>query len=294
MRRFASITVLAAALLASFLPSWPAYGWGNRGHELICEMAFQELSDAARREVKRLIRLDPEFGTFARSCTWPDHEPKKRPDEHYVNLPRDAERVESANCGEAPRCVLSALADDADQLSRTTSDRRKLELIKYLGHWVGDVHQPFHVSFADDRGGGRIHELGDACRGEQTLHRVWDVCLVEEGVLEGGVRQTARRLLAGVSREERRRWRRSTPVEWADESFQIVRREEVGYCTLAEDGCRYETHAPRAPERGALRPERGFLVDDTYLELHAPVAKERIQQAAVRLAAMLDRLLNSR
>jgi S1/P1 Nuclease len=27
------------------------------------------------------------------------------------------------------------------------------EARKYLGHWIGDVHQPLHVSFRDHRGG---------------------------------------------------------------------------------------------------------------------------------------------
>jgi organic hydroperoxide reductase OsmC/OhrA len=44
---------------------------------------------------------------------------------------------------------------------------------------VGDVHQPLHVSFEDDRGGNNI-SVGGECRG--SLHAAWDTCLVSKAV----------------------------------------------------------------------------------------------------------------
>jgi hypothetical protein len=80
-----------ARLLASvlvLLPG-PALAWGDLGHQIVCEIAFQELRPAARERVKELIRQDPEYDTsFAGACRWPDH-PRQRAEEHYVNLPRD-------------------------------------------------------------------------------------------------------------------------------------------------------------------------------------------------------------
>ena len=58
-------------------------------HRIICEIAFLELEPTARERVKAMIRRDPEFDTFAESCSWPDH-PRHRDVEHYVNLPRNA------------------------------------------------------------------------------------------------------------------------------------------------------------------------------------------------------------
>ena len=61
-------------------------GLGDLGHKTVCEIAFQELNDKAKREVRRLIRIDPEFTTFADACTWPDH-PRKRAAEHFIISP---------------------------------------------------------------------------------------------------------------------------------------------------------------------------------------------------------------
>ena len=63
--------------------------WGDAGHQIICEIAFQELQPQARDAVQRLIQQDPDFTLFSKACTWPDH-PRKRASEHFVNLPRAA------------------------------------------------------------------------------------------------------------------------------------------------------------------------------------------------------------
>ena len=57
----------------------------------------------------------------------------------------------------------------------------KLAALKFLGHWVGDLHQPLHVSFEDDRGGNEIAVHGE-CSGK--LHGAWDTCLVLKTVSE--------------------------------------------------------------------------------------------------------------
>lgn len=287
--------LLAAALLLLAAPR--ALAWGDRGHELVCEIAFQEMGEAARREVQRLIRLDPEYSTFARACTWADDSPQKqeRGTEHYLNVPRDTPRIASADCGAQPKCVLSAIAAERHELSRPgIRDDDKLRRLKFLGHWIGDLHQPLHVSFADDRGGNQIHELGDACPGEWRLHGVWDVCLVEERVLEGSLRQTARRLLAGVSDAERRRWRGGHPVAWADESYRLARRPDVEYCVeRRRHGRPLCAYAPDNPVLDRGEAERELLIDERYLDLHAPAARQRILRAGIRLAALLDELLGA-
>jgi len=81
------------AYLPVFLLPGPALAWGDLGHRIMCQIAFQELGSIARDRVKAMIDRDPEFDTFAESCAWPDH-PRRRATEHYVNLPRDAEGLE--------------------------------------------------------------------------------------------------------------------------------------------------------------------------------------------------------
>jgi S1/P1 Nuclease len=101
------ILVLAVALC----PVRAALACGDTGHRTICEIAFQELTDTARQRVKQLIRLDHDFRLFSDACTWPDH-PRKRADDHYGNLSRDAAGIGADECPLAGRCALSAIDHD--------------------------------------------------------------------------------------------------------------------------------------------------------------------------------------
>jgi len=140
----------------------PAWSWGDLGHKIVCEIAFQELNETARRAVLRLMRKDSEFRFFADACTWPDH-PRKRASEHFINVPRDFDRFTAPQCPVAAECLLTAIKADLEVLRTSSDPVARLEALKFLGHWVGDLHQPLHVAFADDRGGNRVHEIGP-CR----------------------------------------------------------------------------------------------------------------------------------
>jgi hypothetical protein len=102
----------------------PALAWGDTGHRIICEIAFQELNDTARERVKEMIRQDPEFDTFAESCTWPDH-PRRRATEHYINLPREAAGLEADPCPLASECVVSAIEQDLAVLASPGATERE-------------------------------------------------------------------------------------------------------------------------------------------------------------------------
>jgi hypothetical protein len=146
----AKLATLAAALL---LYSPAALAWGGLSHEAICELVFRELDETARQRVIALIQQDQEFTTFRASCNWADR-PRQRATEHFVNLPRDATGLDDDVCPLAEECEVSAIAHDFAVLaSPNASDEEKLAALKFLGHWVGDIHQPLHAASRDDRGG---------------------------------------------------------------------------------------------------------------------------------------------
>ena len=80
IRRRAAMVGLGLLFL---LGAWTecAWPWGDLGRTVVGEIAFQELSYKARKEVIRLIEKDPEFTFLAGFCIWPTH-PRQRADEH--------------------------------------------------------------------------------------------------------------------------------------------------------------------------------------------------------------------
>jgi hypothetical protein len=278
----ASIAIFLAGALLLYAP--PAFAWGGLGHEAVCELAFRELDDTARERVIALIRQDPEFTTFRASCNWAD-KPRQRASEHFVNLPRDATEIGDDRCPVAEQCVVRAIEDDFAVLaSPDATDDEKLAALKFLGHWVGDIHQPLHAGFRDDRGGNHVRTLGSSC---QSLHTLWDSCIVEERL---GMHPLTivPELRAGITDEQRAAWSSSGAVAWASESAAIARDPDVGYCITIGDACQYEADNRWLDED---EPEKLVVIDDSYLDMHAPVVRARIAMAGVRLAGLLNRAL---
>jgi hypothetical protein len=170
--------------------------------------------------------------------------------------------------------------------SSDATDEEKLEALKFLGHWVGDIHQPLHVSFEDDRGGNSVGTQGSSC---DSLHAVWDRWLVEERLGMHPI-PLAAELRAGVTDAERAEWLASDAIAWANESLAIAISPDVGYCVMVGGACQYEADNFEFEEG---EPEKEVLVGDGYLETHAPVVRERIAMAGVRLAGLLNQALGA-
>jgi hypothetical protein len=81
-----------------------ALAWGDTAHQVICEIAFRLAQPATQAEITRLIASDPiaAYPDFSESCVYPDHPfPSKfriRKLEHYVNLPRNSNGIQSNEC----------------------------------------------------------------------------------------------------------------------------------------------------------------------------------------------------
>jgi len=299
-----SVVVVALALLA---PARAARGWSDDGHRIICRIATNELDEGDRRELDRLLRAyrGPEGTRFARypeACTFADTARTKArlladavrtgdstaaarlagwkrfaafDSWHFVNVARSARVVRAADCHDD--CVLAAIATDRRVRTKATIQERA-EAIILLGHWVGDVHQPLHVSFADDRGGNDIRITGGFYANADNLHAVWDSGIIAKARGERSWSSYAAELAAAIDDGRRTAWKRSGPIDWANESFRITTQHDFRYCALDGTTCRPEgrTRTLRAP----------------YQQHFQPVVERRLEQAGVRLAKLLAAALH--
>jgi hypothetical protein len=111
--------VFLAALLCAVFNAPSAFAWGDVGHRVICQIAYEELKPEIKSRVDALVAIDPKFRTFADGCTWPDVFPRQRPPEHFADLPRTAKGIEVAHpCPVADRCVISAILNDTRDLPK--------------------------------------------------------------------------------------------------------------------------------------------------------------------------------
>jgi hypothetical protein len=265
-------------------PSAQAFAWGDDGHRIVCEIAFLEMAPATRAEVEALIATDQQFATFPDSCVWADH-PRKRDDEHYVNLPRDADGLGVDQCPLADRCVVSSIKKDMDVLaSPTAGEVPRLMALKYLGHFTGDLHQPLHVSFQDDLGGNQVDTAG-LC--SSNLHSTWDTCLLRKAVGTNAL-PAAFALDAEITDADRAGWVATGPLDWANESFAIATAPATAYCVPQDGGCGY---APGNLEWDQGEPKREVMIDAAYVAAATPIIRDRVKRAGVRLAHLLNQTL---
>lgn len=324
MRNAFRLIAAFTAALAYLLAPGEAQAWGRNGHLVVCDLAYRNFTPATRQAVIELLQ-SRQGGTTVRGrdgmprrhytafnigCLEEDETPRRHPADHFINLPRSTVAITGNACPAGAACVLSGIERDLAILADRTKPREdRVFALMALGHWIGDIHQPLHVSFADDRGGNSLDvtmsgRCGTAPYRPANLHAVWDNCLLEAGLFQR-VRQRADfspnwgrntityravdTLQANTGLEEERRIVAGEPWQWAQESYAIALEPDVRYCLAGEGGCRYSA-AALTLEQGAQR--RRVTVDQAYRQRFAPVAQERVRLAGFRLAHLVNRALD--
>ena len=309
--------IILGCLFVTPLISNEVFAYGASGHHAVCEIAYAELTDTARAKVDEILQADPDtrFHNFGRACGWPDLFNEfgsilsKYGSDHYINVPRGTVTV--AECFDPAgnpinRCLLGAIERMglvlSDNVGSDLGDRdngfaaTKTEAIRFLGHWMGDIHQPLHVSYADDKGGNDVlveGVSGCARNGVTKLHTVWDTCTVHDSMQERGFtiaaasRQAyAEQLQNEITATQRAIWGAiSSPLSWANESYALAQGGLVKYCINVGGECHYSETSETF--------DGTFRVIDTseeYEDVHREIIEMRIKQAGVRLGALLNSL----
>ncbi|MDA1028377.1 MAG: S1/P1 nuclease [Bacteroidetes bacterium] len=239
--------------------------WGRDGHKMVCMIAWWEMKSTTRSAISTLLTENDAYPRFMESCLWADDVRGKEErfdrwsTSHYVNLPRGATSFDAErDCGEA-FCVVEGIEESLQGLRN--SSRTKVEHaedLKFVSHFVGDIHQPMHAGYADDRGGNdtKITLFGKP----SNMHGMWDY-----GLLEHTGRpwlDYASILYFQISDDDRTAWASTNPAVWTEESFSIV---TASAYNLA-----------------------GTDVGQAYYDQHIGILEKRIKQAGVRLADLLD------
>lgn len=163
--------------------------WGGDGHQLICGLAESRLTTKGKTLVDRIIRTssDQAYKHFSQACLWPDKAKYSgylgTYENHFINIPRNAQSFMLKRDCAALDCILVGIQRSMVYLAAPAQGKReksrKLAALRFLGHFIGDLHQPLHVSYKEDRGGNSISVRWF---GQDTnLHSVWDVNIFEKG-----------------------------------------------------------------------------------------------------------------
>lgn len=269
--RIAAFAVLLLALPGS------TSAWGPTGHRVVGRIAERHLTPEAQRGVAAILGPD----SLARVSTWADDirsdpdwtKPPKNDTElfsdpnwttppkdarpwHFINID-DNETLETTARDKKKGDVVEAIQRFEKVLRDPQADRQsKAAALKFLVHFIGDVHQPLHVGRRADQGGNEIIVLW--FKGPSNLHSVWDSDMIDSTKLSFS---EIAELIDHPTPEEVTAWQSAPLADWVRESFDARQQVyDIGKRDLSFD----------------------------YAFRNMPLVEKRLVQAGVRLAGLLN------
>lgn len=298
-------SLLLASLLVLLAPA-RASAWHEYGHVLVGQIAYLRLTPAAKARVDRLLIPAPGRRPNIHLCAgyytpetcektydpitlgiWmDDFRGDSLTDEydpwHYINYRPFFDGIpERPNVGPEPVNILDRINWCVNTLrgGGARRDKRDAEVLGFLYHLVGDVHQPMHATTRysaqrpdGDAGGNGFSITVPADARVRNLHFYWDTAAGRFGATAPKIPldQAGRERIRSLADELMRAYpadaaaKEIEPLVWVQESNRIAR--EFAY--------------PKIKEGGSPTPE--------YAAEAQKISGQRIALAGYRLAEVLN------
>jgi nuclease S1 len=253
---------LVSSLLVRFGTTDLRGRWWDLGHRIVARIAEERLTPHTREAVGDIL----DGQNLADASVWADNIRQYRHDAdplHFVNIPLSETRYDPHKHCPNGRCIIAAIESEKRALSNPAISREdRAEALRFLIHFMGDLHQPLHVADNHDRGGNQrtVYLAGHPT----NLHKVWDGQVLEyQGLHEADYLAVLHREMKTMDLSV---LERGTVVDWAMEGHRI------------------------AVER-AYRLPRDGRISEAYIRTNRPVIDHALIAAGVRLAQVLNEAL---
>jgi hypothetical protein len=153
------------------------FAWGHEGHQIVALIAEKNITPAALARAKAILG----GASLEDVASWADDYRRDYPETgpwHYIDIPLADSRIDMARECPDGQCVIAQTERFLSVLKDPKPDRAaKAEALKFVVHFVGDLHQPLHDEDDRDKGGNERRVTFD--RKIDNLHWVWDTGLLE-------------------------------------------------------------------------------------------------------------------
>jgi len=259
MKKCFFLCLLAISVLA-------LVSWGVTGHKAVGQIAENHLTPTTKLAIKKLLGSESlaDVSNYADEIR-SDARYKYTGAWHFANLAPGLTFDEFSN-------QLKNMKEDNvykmvyrfgfDLKDPDKSKTQKAFALKFLVHFIGDLHQPMHVSNKEDRGGNdiKVSFMGDF----YNLHGLWDSGLIEH---QGLTYKEMATNYDTATPAEIKKWQSDDPMVWLWESYQI---STILYQEAAAD--------PK--------------FEEDYYKSHIPVLEKRIEKGGIRLAGVLNSIFD--
>jgi hypothetical protein len=312
MKRFG---IYLCSLYLLVLLFWPtaAQAWGCKGHQTVALIAEKHLTPEARQWVLKLLSENPIDPKLSRYCggasrdlmadasTWADdvRGERKNGPWHYIDIPRGSKRGPlEPFCGQEG-CVTRAISEQLAILKDPKADAvKRAEALRYIIHFVGDLHQPLHTVTNADEGGNCVpvkyfrrgpHEHNHSF--SPNLHSIWDTAILERDAEGADPAEYAETLDAQFAADIEGWQKAGIHVdEWVWEGYDFAENVVYGDLTpkvaiepnVVVHSCSDDNNL------GERLLHQNITAGEAYQEKAASVTEKRIAEGGVRLAMILN------
>jgi hypothetical protein len=280
-----------AAITAALTLQQPnaALAWGDEGHEVVALIAQGYLNPPVLKKVNAMLAADTDTlvaHDIASAATWADQYRRHHPETaqwHFVDIELSAPNLDQAcfnhpaipagslaSTGPREDCVVDKVQEFADELANpATNPEEQIVALKFLLHFVGDMHQPLHASDDNDRGGNQ-KKVTASGQHAGNLHHYWDDVFVEQ--LGPDAKSIASGLTERITNADVQTWSKGTPSDWAMEAFKISKDDAYG-------------QLPQPNAKGT------YHLDEDYMATATADVATQLSRGGVRLAFILNKSL---
>lgn len=246
---------ILAFFLTCFCKSQLLWAWGPQGHKLIVQIARSQLDNNIVETVNYYLN-----GTsWDDAACWMDEVQSNSKYDymkpwHYVNVEKDKTYVQTKEQNVVTKlefCIRMI------QYRSLQSEEAIKETLKILFHLIGDIHQPLHCGYEEDKGGNNVHLY--LVQKETNLHKLWDSEIIREKKID--MWYCAKALIAmNLTNQKRMEMEKIDVIKWMNESRSLL---------------------PEVYKVGTGK------VDQKYIDSSAPIVEGQLIKAGLRLAAIL-------
>jgi thiamine phosphate synthase YjbQ (UPF0047 family) len=254
------------AVYVPLLAATSTLAWGPEGHRDVAVIAEKNLKPETLQAVRTLFGP---YDTLATLSVWTDDIREEHPETgswHYIDIPLSASGIDMNRDCRDGNCVIGKIHEFEAVLGNKAADPAlRRDALKFLVHFVGDLHQPLHCEDNGDQGGNKVQVMffGQP----MNLHAVWDSGILRREKLYG--LKLAAELNSRITPAEKAAWVRGSVEDWAMEGHGLA--VQVAYGKLPHG----TTHD----------------LGDDYFNAVLPVVELQIEKAGIRLASILDQAL---
>ena len=260
--------VLTVLTILVLLQESVLHAWDITGHAIVAMLAEERLTPAARASVAELLP-GPSLVAVA---SWADQVRNQQTAPwHYVNIEIDEAHYEADRHCPDRQCVVGQIERFRQTLANPSMNPEKRQkALKYLVHFVADVHQPLHAGQHHDRGGNdvKVEFLGQTLnpftKKSWNLHQVWDHGLLDHYAPDA--KQAVTQIDQYMMAQNEAELARGSVSEWAMQSHDAARDHVYTFSV-----------------------DRQLGTD--YVQRNLPVVEVQLARAGVRLAALLNEAL---